>query len=159
MIHVWSQDTLPRCFTVISLGSDARVSANCLRCQDKSPTRGTVDDLVIVGRGDIKDKPVWLGLICVGLETEKGPSDPRVLANEGESYRSDVSLCNCHAIWKPNSSRLALQQGSLKYCQLPCSFTNNDNKLECKERCVCSIVKWVIIGFHLKHTSWVSQFC
>lgn len=116
-------------------------------------------DLVIVGQWDIKGKPVWLCLICVGLETEKGPSDPRVPANEEENCLSDVSLCNCYAVWKPNSSRLSLQQGSLKCCRLPCSFTKNGNKRECKGRCVCCMDKWVIIGFHLKHTSWVSQFC
>lgn len=114
---------------------------------------------VIVGQGDIKDRPVWLCLIWVGLETEKSPSDPRELENEGENCLSDILLCNCCAVWKPNSSILSLRQGYLKCCQSPCSFTNNGDKTECKERCVCCIIKLVIIGFHLKHISRISQVC
>jgi hypothetical protein len=41
---------------------------------------------------------VSLCLICVDLETEKGPSDPKVLANEDKNGLSALSLCNWYAV-------------------------------------------------------------
>lgn len=130
---------LALCTTVISLNLIIRyMSLSCLRCQDKkllALALRTLGNSVILGQWNIKDRLVWLCLICVDLEIEAGPSDLRVQASEDRS-----SLLSVSSLYLPcylnNFSSLSPSVRFSCFVSYKVHLTTA-TKIEWKERNIC----------------------